>query len=317
MADTLNEQPVLQVFNNDVKFIYWWIFILGCCTFGLAFPSAMRYWRAVADSAFDTKAKNAHKRDIICYSAFEVMNLVVVTLPLRSSDEISAMRLDDVMETKRCSLLSTAFLYTAYVAFISRLCYGVILGRMAKGAKRSRAMAFVYAALSMLTFVVLAIFIMSPFTFVPKGKTLTLGSYIWIVILVSNVLGRVLNTLQSWLSISYAAAAAAPEAKLKQLRARAARSSAIMTIIRFTPFLLPLLPPVLGVEFHTGITWMWLILSYQFFDHFSVISLMILMTKLIIKKNRSTGDAASPSEESSEALLGPKDDESSDKELVA
>lgn len=41
------------------------------------------------------------------------------------------------------------------------------------------------------------------------------------------------------------------------------------------------------------------------------------MTKLIIKKNRSTGDAASPAEESSEPLLGPKDDESSDKELVA
>lgn len=44
------------------------------------------------------------------YSAFEVMNLVVVTLPLRSTDEISAMRLDDVMETKRCSCVVLAYL---------------------------------------------------------------------------------------------------------------------------------------------------------------------------------------------------------------
>lgn len=86
-ADTLTEPSVLQVFSIDVRFIYWWIFILACwyaqtlrkppalvgdkdvngahasfSTFGLVISPAKRYWRTIKESSLDTKVKDSNKQ---------------------------------------------------------------------------------------------------------------------------------------------------------------------------------------------------------------------------------------------------------------
>lgn len=306
-ADTLNEPSVLQVFSIDVRFIYWWIFILACCTFGLVISPAKRYWRTIKESSLDTKVKDSNKQVIVNFSLYEAMNLIIVTLPLIGFKDEFAMQLDDVMDSKRCPWLVVSFLYTAFVVLICRSCNGIMLGLMAKGAKRSRAMVFVWGALCLLVFVVLATFILSPFTFVSKNKNFTLGSYIWLLILISNVSGQIISNLYFSLFLSYAPAA--PEEKFKQLRSRVARASAIGMFMKFTPFFLPLVPPVLGTEFHTGITWLWLIASYQFLGHFSVTSLLSLMAKLNAKKNETANNAVSApaADESTEPLISLED----------